>query len=253
VRQNNFIISQRFNELRQTPLGEALETVILSAFLALLIKAFVIQAYFIPSGSMIATLEPFDHIVAEKISIRFVRPSRGEIVIFNLDKSLSHSAGISNFEPHREYVKRVIGIGGDRIAMRNGKAIINGIELKEPYLYMDEPRSDDASMNFALILDGKKLRFKSEQVFIDGKPLEKNLPSSIPLSAIKDITSSNIVQLKDDRIGIRSIVVPKGKYYCLGDNRLESADSRYFGFVDESGIEARAIMIYWPIKRVDWI
>jgi len=52
VRQNNFIISQRFNELRQTPLGEALETVILSAFLALLIKAFVIQAYF-PTSTLL--------------------------------------------------------------------------------------------------------------------------------------------------------------------------------------------------------
>jgi signal peptidase I len=258
--------------MRETPVGEAVETVLLAVVLSFILRLFILQAFYIPSRSMETTLEPFDHIVAEKFLCRLFRPGRGSIVIFDLAareeaghpwnpaaspahaEAPENSALLAERPDHdatarREYVKRVIGRGGDRISFENGQLFINGAAANEPYLAEGSP-SGQIGDEFALRFPGRRVSRSKNEILIDNKPLVEALPSWIPLTAIEDRSVANFFVLRDGVIGIRRIVVPDGYLYLLGDNRLESADSRYFGLVPESAVKGRALMTYWPPRRL---
>ncbi len=119
--------------------------------LAFLLRTFVVQVFYIPSGSMIPTLEVNDRIVVEKISYLFREPERGEIVVFEGDEvarpveestATKISRGIGQFlgivpANARDFVKRVIGLPGDEIVITDGVVTVNGVELEEPYAVED--------------------------------------------------------------------------------------------------------------------
>ena len=121
---------------------EYTESIIIAVVLALVIRTFVVQAFKIPSGSMEDTLLIGDHILVNKLSyglqIPFLNakvrvfglmgdPNRGDIIVFPFPR-----------DPARDFIKRVIGLPGDRIEVRNHRAYINGEPLKEPYVKLDE-------------------------------------------------------------------------------------------------------------------
>lgn len=105
---------------------ENLLTVVLALLLAFGIRTFVAEARWIPSDSMLPTLEEGDRLVVEKVSYRFGSPRRGDIIVFNPPAKLNFDGA---------YIKRVIGLPGDRIRIANGEVIINGIPLREDYIY----------------------------------------------------------------------------------------------------------------------
>jgi signal peptidase I len=262
----------RYLSLRETPVGEAVETVCLAVVLSFILRLFILQAFYIPSRSMETTLAPFDHIVADKFLCRLFRPSRGAIVIFDLAaredagypwnpaasparaEAPEQSGLLAEMLDHdaserREYVKRVIGRGGDRIAFEKGQLLINGAATHEPYLASGAP-SGQIGEEFALRVPGRRVSRSNDGILIDGRPLAVALPSWIPPTAVEDLSPANFCALRDGVIGIRRIVVPDGYLYLLGDNRLESADSRYFGLVPETAVKGRALMTYWPPRRL---
>lgn len=107
---------------------EWVRSIAIAVILALLIRAFVFEVYEVEGGSMIPSLEDQERIVANKLVYHFGSPEQGDIIVFEFDQ-------------HTDYIKRVIGVGGDTIEIYDGKVYCNGIKLEEPYL------SDDMIIN----------------------------------------------------------------------------------------------------------
>jgi signal peptidase I len=162
-------------------LREGLETVVLSVLLAFGIRTFVAEARYIPSGSMLPTLEVNDRLIIDKVSYGFTDPHRGDIVIFRPPDSL-HTEDV--------FIKRVIGLPGDTIEVKNGKVLVNGEPQQESY--------------------------------IAARP--------------------------DYQYG--PVTVSPDHYLVLGDNRNNSFDSHYWGFVPEDHVIGRAVFRFWPLDRV---
>ncbi|OUC15672.1 MAG: signal peptidase I [Alkalinema sp. CACIAM 70d] len=163
---------------------EGLKTIGLSAFLAIGIRQFVAEARYIPSGSMLPTLQINDRLIVDKVSYKFNSPQRGDIVVFNPTQALEQQ----NF--HDAFIKRVIGLPGDKVEVKGGRVYINDQALRENYIQEDP---------------------------------QYELPPTI---------------------------VPEGQYLVLGDNRNNSYDSHYWGFVPKEKIIGRAVVRFWPPNRV---
>jgi signal peptidase I len=252
---------------RRNPWLEAVETVGLAVLVSFLLRVLAFQAFYIPSRSMENTLQPLDHIISEKVTYSWRSPRAGEIAIFDfgsagrealaLGSGALHGAATDPV-PHtktllgdaaadREYVKRVIAVGGDEIGFRGGSVYRNGQRLEEAYIVAgsDEPRG-----GFALRIPGRRVTYSGKNMFVDGVPLDRLLPSSVPPASVEDRSPRNFVRLEGGAIGILRIRVPAGHLYMLGDNRSESLDSRFFGFVPETQVRGRALLTYWPPRRI---
>ena len=105
---------------------EVLETVVYALILAILLRTFIIQAFWIPSGSMIPTLEPGDRVLVLKFwyALPKVEPKRGQIIVFKYP-----------VDPKRDFVKRLIGLPGDTVEIKEGRVFVNNREIAEPYVY----------------------------------------------------------------------------------------------------------------------
>ncbi len=166
---------------------EGLKTIGLSIVLALGIRTFVAEARYIPSGSMLPTLQINDRLIVDKVSYRFESPQRGDVVVFNPTDELLRQ----NFKD--AFIKRVIGLPGETIEVLNGRVYVNGKALNEDYV-ADRP---------------------------------------------------------DYQWGPQT--VPQGSYLVLGDNRNQSYDSHYWGFVPREKIIGRAVVRFWPLDRIGTI
>ena len=110
-------------------LREYAEALIIAILLALVIRAFVVQAFKIPSGSMLETLEIGDHILVNKFLYYFTSPQRGDVIVFKFPQDES-----------RDFIKRVIGLPGETVEVRDKEVLVNGVALREPYaVYGDVP------------------------------------------------------------------------------------------------------------------
>jgi signal peptidase I len=117
---------------------------VLALLIAVVIKTFLVQAFFIPSESMLDTLEIDDRILVNKLSSRFGEPGRGDVIVFDsgerrsesviasIGRNLQEAVGLS--APESDFVKRVVGLPGDRLEIRDNQVFINGNPLAEPYL-----------------------------------------------------------------------------------------------------------------------
>jgi signal peptidase I len=182
------------------PYIETLKTLGLSAVFAFGLRAAVVQAFYIPSESMLPTLQINDKLMVDKISYRFSNPVRGDIVVFNPTAQLEKELDADGKPRHRDsFVKRVIGIPGDRVEVKSGKVYINGAAIDEKYLN-----------------EAPNYNWSSTELTPDG-------------------------------------VIPKGQYLVLGDNRNNSYDSHYWGFVPKDKIVGKAVVRYWPIDRLGGI
>ena len=174
--------------------GEAL---LVALVLAFVIRTFVVQAYKIPSESMVETLLVGDHLLASKfaygIKIPFTHryiyrgddPAYGDIIIFEYPN-----------DPSVDYIKRVIGLPGDFITVRDKRLYRNGRPVEEKYIRYEQP---------------------------------------------------NIIEPIRDNFG--PVTVPPDKYFVMGDNRDNSADSRYWGFVPEANLVGRATGIWMSFDK----
>ncbi len=164
---------------------ETLDATIFAALLSLVIIVFIVQAFFIPSGSMEPTLRTGDRILVSKFTYRIWEIRRGDIIVFRYP-----------LNPNKDFVKRVVGLPGERIEMKDGLVQINNRPLSEVY------------------------------------------PTALPGG--DRACSSNY----------GPETVPTGSVFVLGDNRCNSEDSRFFGFVPIKNIVGRALAVYWPPDRL---
>ncbi|RJR14613.1 MAG: signal peptidase I [Nitrospiraceae bacterium] len=210
---------------RKSKLREYTEAIIIAVFLALLIRAFIVQAFKIPSGSMIPTLLVGDHILVNKFTygvnvpftdnrvLIFNQPKRGDVIVFSFPKnremeectsvSKNISTRLSNAwssgnpfylfkDDCKDFIKRVVAVGGDRIEVRNKYVYVNGTPLVEPYAIHND-------------------------LSIEGAPRDNFGP----------------------------FTVPRGSFFVMGDNRDQSYDSRFWGVVDMDEIKGKAFIMYW--------
>lgn len=208
---------------RQMPLWQELPLLLIVAFcLAVLIRTFLLQAFFIPSGSMENTLLIGDRVLVNKVVYDVRDPVRGEVVVFRgtdnwvaqeapapptnfagkLGRTLGDLVGVSR-PGEKDFIKRVIGVPGDKVwCCDDGRVVVNGVPLDErSYVTEDSP---------------------------------ENLPPNP-----KECRSRKF----------NEVVVPPGQIFVMGDHRLVSQDARCQGPVPIDNVVGRAFMIVWPQQR----
>jgi signal peptidase I len=187
--------------VKKSVVREYFESLVVAVVLALFVRTFVFQAFKIPTGSMENNLLVGDHLLVNKMAFapvataleRAIMPQkavgRGDVIVFKYPK-----------QPDRDFIKRVIGLPGDRLELRRKRIYINGVALDEPYVRYLEPPSPDG-----------------------------------------------IVRAGDLREEYGPVTVPAGQYFMMGDNRDNSEDSRYWGFMPATYIKGEALVIYFSV------
>ncbi len=184
------------NTTQKGHLRENIEAILVAVLIALFIRTFVVQAFKIPSGSMKQTLQIGDHILVNKflygvkipywnkVIIPFKEPQREDIIVFKFPQ-----------DPHKDFIKRVIGVAGDVVESRN------------------------------------------KQLYVNHKPVNHDFGMHTDPHTI-----SGDVRPRDN---FGPINVPENSLFVMGDNRDESFDSRFWGFVDLKAVNGKAFIIYW--------
>jgi signal peptidase I len=189
-------------DFKKSTAREYFETIVIAVILSLFVRTWVVQAFKIPTGSMENNLLIGDHLLVNKfvfgstptpleetiLPVREIR--RGDVVVFKYPE-----------QPERDFIKRVIGLPGETIELRNKRVYVNGNPLDEPYVHFLEP-SHGAS----------------------------------------EVTSFDV----RERYG--PVTVPADQYFVMGDNRDNSQDSRFWGFLPRHYIKGKALMIYWSYE-----
>jgi len=136
-------------------LFEVIETLVLTVLIFLGIQTFVAQPYKVQQGSMETTLLPDEYVLVDKLSPRWAPYSRGDIVVFDPPETWSSGGGVP-------FIKRIIGVPGDRVVLRDGLVYVNDVRLEEPYIFKEAgvPQTTDPSgggANEWLVADGQLL------------------------------------------------------------------------------------------------
>ena len=190
---------------KKSVVREYFESIVIAVILALFIRTFVVQAFKIPTGSMEPNLLIGDHLLVnklvfgptasrlERLLLPIREPKRGDIVVFKYPE-----------EPDRDFIKRVIGLPGETVELREKKVYVNGTPLDEPYAHFMRP------------------------------------PGASP--ELHELTSFDV----RDRYG--PVTVPADHLFVMGDNRDNSQDSRYWGFLPRGYVKGKALVIYWSYE-----
>ncbi|MFP5250493.1 MAG: signal peptidase I [Acidobacteriota bacterium] len=215
--------------VEETPF-EAIASICSVLVVGLFILTFIAQNFVIPSGSMENTLLVGDHLVVDRITLAppakwieplvyYREPRRGDVMVFI--KPVPEPEPDAEGNPRYFFlVKRLIGVPGDHIHLRNGVVIINGVAQSQPFA---QPTTAD---NFNEFLD--------------------NFPS-VPPGDVPGSTEAWAVSFPQ-YLQNGDLVVPPGMYFMMGDNRHNSLDSRFWGFVPRANIVGRPLFNYWSFK-----
>ena len=190
---------------KKSTVREYFESIVIAVILALFIRTFVVQAFKIPTGSMEENLLIGDHLLVNKFVFGPTRSGvertllpvggikRGDVIVFKYPE-----------EPDRDFIKRVIGLPGETLEVREKKVYVNGRALNEPYAHYLQPAAAPSELH--------------------------------------EVTSFDV----RERYG--PVTVPPNQFFVMGDNRDNSQDSRYWGFLPRQNIKGRALVIYWSYE-----
>ena len=183
----------------------------------------LVQAFIVPTPSMDTTVRVGDHLLVDKLSyapadsfskhlLPYTEPKRGDIIVFRYPMDISQN-----------YVKRCMGVPGDRLKVVDKELWLNGHKLVEPYV---------------------------QHVFPRIEPYRDNFPSE-PYGPVYDRAR----QMLAEHVVNGEVVVPDGFYFAMGDNRDNSLDSRYWGFVPRENIIGKPLVIFWSYDAPteDWV
>lgn len=200
--------------------SEVIKSLSGTLIIAVFVVTFIVQAFQIPSESMENTLLIGDYLLVDKLHfgqdgfwdkvIPYRPVRRGDIIVFHYP-----------VDPSVHFVKRVVGIPGDKIRLIDRRVFVNGVPLNEPYVHYFRPHDS----------------YRDEFPRLD-------------LSVMPSVSGTwwtQMQKLVDDN----QLIIPEGNYFVMGDNRDDSLDSRYWGFVPRENIVGRPLLIYWSIHNPD--
>ena len=201
---------------------ESLQSLLGTVVIAVFVVTFVVQAFQIPSESMEDTLLTGDYLLVDKLHfgndgfwshfLPYRGVKRGDIVVFHYP-----------IHPSEHFVKRVIGVPGDHVRMIHGRVYVNGALMVEPYAHHSRP--DDGGI---------------EALFRDDFPQ--------PTAGVSGVNGSWKLEMAK-MVDNGQLIVPEDSYFVMGDNRDDSLDSRYWGFVPRENIVGRPLVIYWSMNN----
>jgi len=196
----------------------SLQSLLVTVVIALFIITFLLQAFQIPSPSMENTLLVGDYLLVDKLHfaeggawrriVPYSAVQRGDIIVFHYPVN-----------PELHFVKRVIALPGDRVRIVNRRVLVNGVPLNDKDYAIHRRASSD--------------------YFRDNFPASDKVPQNVEATWWE--------QLRGHVRG-GELVVPAGSYFAMGDNRDDSLDSRYWGFVPRENVIGRPLIIYWSLK-----
>lgn len=194
------------------PLQSLIGTVVIAIF----VITFLVQAFQIPSESMENTLLIGDYLLVNKLC--YGDRAGSHFLPYRAIQRDDIIVFKYPVDPTQHFVKRVIGLPGDHIKLVNGQVYVNDALLKEPYVIHNSPlpdtfRDDFPQVDMPVLGLQDKWRLQMEKLVVDGE-----------------------------------LIVPQDSYFVLGDNRDESLDSRYWGFVPQANIVGRPLLIYWSVR-----
>jgi signal peptidase I len=200
---------------------ESFQSLLGTVVIAVFVVTFVVQAFQIPSESMENTLLIGDYLLVDKLHfgndgfwghfLPYRKVKHGDIVVFHYP-----------IHPSEHFVKRVIGIPGDRVRMIDGRVYVNGKLNIEPYARYSRPNDG-----------GIEALFRDDFPRID-----------LPVAGLNGAWWLEMRKMVDNG----QLIVPEGNYFVMGDNRDDSLDSRYWGFVPAENIVGRPLVIYWSMR-----
>ncbi|HUU02924.1 MAG TPA: signal peptidase I [Myxococcota bacterium] len=277
-RHAEMFIEEHLLRFKKSPTREYVESIGVAVIIALMLRAFVIEAFQIPSGSMIPTLRVGDHIFVNKmsygiripllplsifgkkipaVSFNWSMPERGDVIVF-----------ITPENEEEDYIKRVVAVAGDTIEVKNGMLAVNGSMLPMaqgiPFVYDDldedgEFRGRAATKRFEESM-GQGGRRRHDILRRSCTSYRDCLGVALPQCDLKTGACVPIESGCDQETGLCNqanygpFKVPKAHVFCMGDNRDNSRDSRVWGSVPMEFIKGRAVFIWWSFRedQVRW-
>jgi signal peptidase I len=197
----------------------SLQSLLGTVVIAVFVITFIVQAFQIPSPSMENTLLVGDYLLVNKLCY-----GGGSMSNFFMPYRPIRRGDIVVFHypvtPSQHFVKRVIAVPGDRIRIFEKQVLVNGKAIDEPYAHFTRPQND---------------------LFRDNFPRMEVAPGETPEWWLQ------LRKLVQDK----QLIVPAGSYFVMGDNRDDSYDSRYWGFVPQANIIGRPLLIYWSMRGAE--
>lgn len=234
--------------------GEVLESVILAiALVFLILRPFVVQSYFIPSGSMHPTLWEGDHILVNKWLFRTHTPSRGDVIVFR--------APIAASSDEKEFIKRVVGVPGDVIEVQEGFVEVGPLRftrqeirqsLGENLSVEEWETEEDKLPPLRLTTDALWLgdrRITPEEFAVSASHAGETVrihPGRVLRNGVM-LMESYVAE--DAQYHMPPCVVPPGELFVMGDNRNLSRDSHEWGTLPMNRIIGRADLVFWPVAH----
>ena len=198
----------------------SLQSLLATVVIAVFVITFIVQAFQIPSESMENTLLIGDYLLVDKLRygggsfsdlfMPYRQVQRGDVIVFRYP-----------MHPTQHFVKRVVGVPGDRVRLINRQVYVNGHPLQEPYVRYSSGMHDTFRDEFPRL--------------------------NLPVPGLEGGWWLEMKKLVEDD----ELIIPQGNYFVLGDNRDESLDSRYWGFVPQENVIGRPLLIYWSVRNAD--
>jgi len=245
-------VERNSHVLRKATAMEYVQSLGLAVGVALVIRAFIIEAFKIPTGSMIPTLMVDDHIFVNKFTyglripfthtdvVDIEEPRRGDIAVFEFPGE--------GEDKGKDFIKRVVAVAGDRVRLSGNRLFINGEPVVTEDLERDVPCADST---LGICRCVRQQETQGDTSYVTQHLLEDPKHGGAGCVNSPDWPSANPLQFgsRGTNGDYPEVVVPDDHVLAFGDNRDNSSDGRYWGYVPVENIKGRALFIWWPPGR----